>query len=101
MTQETPLNHWVSPFSHLQTKVTQILTSNCCRNVKSKMWCVALSLAPGALLAKAYSSLHSATGLVPQVKSAPSSGGPFWIRERSLVSVKLDRVQQQLLGDVI
>lgn len=27
MTQETSLNHWVSPFSHQQTKVTQILQS--------------------------------------------------------------------------
>lgn len=36
-TQGTSFNHWVSLFSHLQTRATEILTLKCCGNVESKM----------------------------------------------------------------
>ncbi|KAF6271629.1 NME/NM23 nucleoside diphosphate kinase 4 [Rhinolophus ferrumequinum] len=39
--------------------------------------------------------------LVPSLLVRPSSGGPSWNRERTLVAVKPDGVQRRLVGDVI
>ncbi|KAM7148415.1 nucleoside diphosphate kinase, mitochondrial isoform 3-T3 [Molossus nigricans] len=38
---------------------------------------------------------------VPSLLVRPSSGGPSWTRERTLVAVKPDGVQRRLVGDVI
>ncbi|XP_054570141.1 nucleoside diphosphate kinase, mitochondrial-like [Eptesicus fuscus] len=38
---------------------------------------------------------------VPSLLARPSSGGPSWTRERTLVAVKPDGVQRRLVGDVI
>ncbi|XP_058426480.1 nucleoside diphosphate kinase, mitochondrial isoform X2 [Diceros bicornis minor] len=37
----------------------------------------------------------------PRLLARPSSGGPSWTRERTLVAVKPDGVQRRLVGDVI
>uniref|UniRef100_A0A8C9GGQ2 Nucleoside diphosphate kinase n=1 Tax=Piliocolobus tephrosceles TaxID=591936 RepID=A0A8C9GGQ2_9PRIM len=37
----------------------------------------------------------------PSLLARPSSGGPSWTRERTLVAVKPDGVQRRLVGDVI
>ncbi|XP_044603231.2 nucleoside diphosphate kinase, mitochondrial [Equus asinus] len=37
----------------------------------------------------------------PSLRARPSSGGPSWTRERTLVAVKPDGVQRRLVGDVI
>ncbi|XP_032316583.1 nucleoside diphosphate kinase, mitochondrial isoform X2 [Camelus dromedarius] len=37
----------------------------------------------------------------PKLLARPSSGGPSWTRERTLVAVKPDGVQRRLVGDVI
>ncbi|XP_045238432.1 nucleoside diphosphate kinase, mitochondrial isoform X2 [Macaca thibetana thibetana] len=37
----------------------------------------------------------------PSLLVRPSSGGPSWTRERTLVAVKPDGVQRRLVGDVI
>lgn len=89
VTQGTSLNHWVSPFSHLQTRATEILQSVVeMSNQKCGVW---LSVPPSSRA----SSLAEAPGQV-----CSQFQRDLLDTEWSLLVVNLDGVQEQLLSDV-